>query len=49
MKPITDEERPRFLTDEGFYMEIITGLRRTYPTMDVLTVQEAGLLYAPDL
>lgn len=48
MKPITDEERPRFLTDEGFNMEIATGLRRIYPTMDILTAQEAGLLHAPD-
>ncbi len=26
MKPITDEERPRFLTDEGITLKIATGL-----------------------
>jgi hypothetical protein len=43
-----DEERPRFLTDEGFNMDVTTGLRRRYPAMDILTVQEAGLLHAAD-
>jgi|GEM_PF-2467646 hypothetical protein len=31
MKPIMDEERPRFLADEGFNMDVTTGLRRAYP------------------
>lgn len=48
MKPIMDEERPRFLTDEGFNMDVTTGLRRTYSGIDLITVQEAGLLHAPD-
>lgn len=48
MRSITDDERPRFLTDEGFNMDVTTGLRRGYPAMDLMTVQEAGLLRAPD-
>jgi Domain of unknown function (DUF5615) len=48
---IGDEERPRFLADEGFNMDVTTGLRRHYLAMDVVTVQEAGLLHTldPDL
>jgi hypothetical protein len=42
------EERPRFLTDEGFNMAVTTGLRRHYPVMDIITMQEAGLLHAED-
>jgi hypothetical protein len=42
------EERPRFLTDEGFNMDVTTGLRRHYPAMDILTAQEAGLLRTAD-
>jgi hypothetical protein len=48
MRPIADDERPRFLTDEGFNMGITTSLRRNYPEMDLLTLQEAGLLHTPD-
>lgn len=48
MKTITDEDRPRFLADEGFNMDVTIGLRRAYPEIDVVTVQEAGLLNAPD-
>jgi hypothetical protein len=44
----TGEERPRFLADEGFNMDVTTGLRRHFPAMDILTVQEAGLLHAED-
>jgi len=48
MSPSADEARPRFLTDEGFNMDVTNGLRRRYPAMDLLTAQEAGLLHAPD-
>jgi hypothetical protein len=48
MNPITDEERPRFLADEGFNMDVTAGLRLHYPGIDLLTVQEAGLLHALD-
>jgi hypothetical protein len=48
MNPITDEERPRFLADEGFNMDVTAGLHLHYPGMDLLTVQEAGLLHALD-
>jgi hypothetical protein len=43
-----DEGRPRFLTDEGFNMDVTLGLRRRCPVMDVMTVQEAGLLHIDD-
>ena len=33
---------PRFLTDEDLHGQIIDGLRRREPTIDVLTVVEAG-------
>ncbi|MGO8947396.1 MAG: DUF5615 family PIN-like protein [Ktedonobacterales bacterium] len=48
MNRITDEERPRFLADEGFNMDVTTGLRLRYSGIDLLTVQEAGLLHALD-
>lgn len=48
MRTAEDDERPRFLTDEGFNMEITVGLRRHYPDMDLLTVQEARLLHESD-
>ncbi len=48
MRPSEDEDRPRFLTDEGFNMEITVGLRRHYPKIDLLTAQEAGLLHESD-
>lgn len=48
MKPIMGEERPRFLADEGFNMGVTTGLRRAYPEIDLLTVQEVGLAHASD-
>jgi hypothetical protein len=48
MSPITDEERPRFLADEGFNMDVTAGLRLHYSGIDLLTVQEAGLLHALD-
>jgi hypothetical protein len=49
MRPITDKDRPRFLTDEGVNMDITRGLRRHYPKVDVLTAQEVRLLQMPDL
>jgi hypothetical protein len=45
---VSGEERPRFLTDEGFNMDVTTGLRRHYAAMDILTAQEAALLHAED-
>ena len=45
---VEDEKRPRFLTDEGFNMDVTVGLRLRYPRIDLLTVQEAGLLHTPD-
>jgi hypothetical protein len=48
MTPITDTERPRFLTDEDFNLSVVTGLRRVRPQMDLLTLRNAGMLRAPD-
>ncbi len=45
---LTEAPRPRFLADEGFNRAITDGLRRRYPTMDLLTLQEAHLLNIPD-
>ena len=42
------QENPRFLADEDFNMDITKGLRRRYPALDIVTVQEAGLVHAPD-
>lgn len=44
MNPVADDERPRFLTDEGFNMDITRGLRHRYPGIDLVTSQEVGLL-----
>jgi hypothetical protein len=49
MTPITDEDRPRFLADEGFNRDVATGLRQHYPEIDLVTVQDVGLAHAPDL
>jgi hypothetical protein len=43
-----DGARPRFLADEGVNMDITLGLRRRYPAMDILTVQETNFLHADD-
>ena len=48
MRPIEEVDRPRLLTDEEFNMEITVGLRRHYPDVDLLTVQDAGLLHVSD-
>src|SRR5689334_20380542 len=48
MRPIIEAERPRFLTDEDFNLDVAAGLRRRHPDMDLLTVQEAHLLHVPD-
>jgi hypothetical protein len=40
--------RPRFLTDEDFNLHIVAGLRRFEPGVDIVTVQKAQLLGAPD-
>jgi Domain of unknown function (DUF5615) len=44
----SDQAPPRFLTDEGFNALITQGLRRHYSAMDIVTLQETGLLHAPD-
>lgn len=48
MMPISVSERPRFLTDEGFNTDVTVGLRRRYPELDLVTVQELGLLHVDD-
>jgi hypothetical protein len=48
MMPITDAERPRILTDEDFNLSVVAGLRRVRPQMDLLTLQDAGMLHASD-
>ena len=48
MSVASDEGPPRFLTDEGFNALITNGLRRRYPAMDIVTLQEIGLLRATD-
>lgn len=45
---LTEAARPRFLADEGFNRAITEGLRRRYPDMDLLMLQEAHLLHTPD-
>lgn len=42
------EDRPRFLADEGFNQDVTTGLRRHCRGIDLVTVQEAGLVRAAD-
>ncbi|HEX6121885.1 MAG TPA: DUF5615 family PIN-like protein [Ktedonobacterales bacterium] len=39
---------PRFLADENFNHDVIAGLRRAQPAMDILTAPEAGTLHMPD-
>jgi len=38
----------RFLADENFDNRILAGLRRRLPALDVLRVQDAGLIGAED-
>ena len=38
----------RFLTDENFDNRILTGLRRRRPALDILRVQDTGLIGAED-
>lgn len=38
----------RFQPDEDFNGEIVAGLRRKRPGIDVLSAKDAGLLHAPD-
>lgn len=49
MSPLAGDDPPRFLTDEGFNRRVTAGLRRAYPQMDILTLQEAGLLQVSDV
>ena len=48
MKPIINAERPRFLTDEDFNLDIVAGLLRVRPQIDLLTLQATEILHAPD-
>lgn len=48
-EPITDVERPRFLSDEDFNLHIARGLCRRYPALDLLTLQDARCLGQKDL
>ncbi|HEX8734890.1 MAG TPA: DUF5615 family PIN-like protein [Pyrinomonadaceae bacterium] len=38
----------RFLSDEDFNRRILRGLRRRLPTLDVVRVQDIGLITQPD-
>jgi hypothetical protein len=38
----------RFLADEDFNRRILRGLRRRIPSLDVLRVQDVGLITRPD-
>lgn len=38
----------RFLADEDFRRSIVEGLRRREPTLDIVTVNDAGLLHHSD-
>lgn len=39
---------PRFLADENFNLDIVAGLRRAQPAIDILTAPQAGILHWPD-
>jgi len=45
---LADAGRPRFLTDEDFNLAIVAGLLRVRPQMDLMTLQDAGMLHASD-
>lgn len=38
----------RFLTDEDFNRRILRGLRRRIPSLDIVRVQDVGLITKPD-
>jgi hypothetical protein len=38
----------RLLTDEGVHGDIVAGLRRRQPTLDLVRVQEVGQRHTPD-
>jgi hypothetical protein len=38
----------RFLSDEDFNRRILRGLRRRLPALDVVRVQDVGLIARPD-
>ncbi len=40
---------PRFIADEDFNRDVVVGLRRAEPTMDILTASEARTLGWSDL
>lgn len=39
----------RFLTDEDFNRRILRGLRRRIPSLDIVRVQDVGLITKPDM
>ena len=38
----------RFLTDEDFNRRILRGLRRRIPSLDIVRIQDVGLITKPD-
>jgi predicted nuclease of predicted toxin-antitoxin system len=40
--------RVRFLTDENFRLPIVQGIRKLQPSIDILTISDAGLSGTPD-
>src|SRR6266478_2870418 len=38
----------RLLTDEDVHGDIVDGLRRRQPTLDLVRVQDVGLMHTPD-
>ena len=38
----------RFLADENFHIDIVRGVRREQPDVDIVRVQDVGLLQAED-
>lgn len=48
MTGIAQGAPPRFVADEDFNYDIVAGLRRAEPMLDIVTAPEAGMLHAPD-
>ncbi len=48
MTDIWAANRPRFLAGENFNLDIMVGLRRAQPAIDILTAPQAGILHWPD-
>jgi hypothetical protein len=45
MTDLQISSHPRFLADENFNLDIVAGLRRAKPAIDILTAPEAGILH----